>query len=43
VPFCFLRRDRKHLDLNGRKCEEDLKGVGGKGTCNKNISYLIKN
>lgn len=30
MPVCFLMRDRKGLNLDGREGGEELRGVGGK-------------
>lgn len=39
MPICFLRRDRKDVDLDGRGDGGGQGGIGKKGNLNQNIRY----
>lgn len=39
-PLVFLSRDRKGMDLDGKRDGEERGGSGGRGNCNRNILYF---
>lgn len=39
-PLVFLSRDRKGMDLDGKRDGEERGGSGGRGNCNQNILYF---
>lgn len=39
-PLVFLSRDRKGMDLDGKRDGEEQGGSGARGSCNQNILYF---